>query len=59
MADCPKCGCDPKTARWATVIVDTETMTPREASEGELEELADLDIPVDRMWIAAGPIDGD
>lgn len=56
MADCPHCGCDPDTARWATVVIDSETEAPREASAAELEELYEVDILVDRCWIVAGPL---
>jgi hypothetical protein len=38
--------------RWATVIVDPETFEPRRATEGEREELADLDIPVEDLCIS-------
>ena len=44
-------------ACWATVLVDRETMCPKEASAGELEELSDLGIAVDRCWITPGPLD--
>jgi hypothetical protein len=43
-------------ARWATVLIDPETHEPREATQGELEEIADLGIAVERCWIAPGPL---
>ena len=43
-------------AVWATVLIDPETHEPREATPGELEELADMGIAVDRCWIAPGPL---
>jgi hypothetical protein len=46
-------------ARWATVLIDPETHEPREATQGELEEIAELGIAVERCWIAPGPLEGE
>lgn len=57
--NCPACGCNASMAGWATVVIDPESMNPVEASDVMLEELAELDISVDRLWIAPGPPDAE
>jgi hypothetical protein len=39
---------------WATVLVDSESLEPREAADAELELLDEAGFHVERMWIRPG-----
>jgi hypothetical protein len=39
---------------WATVLVDSESLEPREATDAELVELDEAGFHVERMWIRPG-----
>lgn len=64
---CPDCGARVSTpederavgaedeAVWATVLVDRESLEPREAGAAELELLDEMGIDVKRCWIRPGP----